>query len=140
MFKKPFITKPRTNIRSSSSRGVAQESKNLFPNAWDSAKQLKQNRGSAKSEESPATISVPVPVPDKLQAAKFVSHIGDKGEILYNEASEPLWLRAEIAGCEGTVLVPTVYTQWMFPAIIPILYTAPYVVEKLLNGADLMVP
>ncbi|KAJ1796975.1 hypothetical protein LPJ59_003421 [Coemansia sp. RSA 2399] len=136
MFKKPFNTKPRTSLRSSSSRGVAQESRNLFPNAWDSASQLKQNRGGAKPEESPA----PVPVPDKLQAAKFVSHIGDKGEILYNEASEPLWLKAEVAGCEGTVLVPTVYTQWMFPAIIPILYTAPYVVEKLLNGADLMVP
>ncbi|KAJ2525184.1 hypothetical protein GGI11_000217, partial [Coemansia sp. RSA 2049] len=81
------------------------------------------------------------PVPDKLQAAKFVSHVGDKGEIFYDEAGEPLWLKAEVSGSESTqVLVPTVYTQWMFPTILPVLFTSAHVVEKLIGGADLMVP
>ncbi|KAJ2549354.1 hypothetical protein EV175_004481 [Coemansia sp. RSA 1933] len=138
MFKKPFDTKPRASLRSSSSRGIARESRDLFPNAWALADQLKQDSGNDKPEESQAM--VPMPVPDKLQAAKFVSHVGDKGEIFYNEGNEPLWLKAEVAGGTGATLVPTVYTQWMFPEIIPALYTTPSVVEKLLNGADLMVP
>ncbi|KAJ1772909.1 (ABC) transporter [Coemansia sp. RSA 1843] len=100
------------------------------------ANQLKKNSGKSKLDERPAI----VPVPDKLQAAKFVSHVGDKGEIFYNEDSEPLWLRAEVAGGDGVMLVPTVYTQWMFPTVLPVLYTISSVVEKLLGGADLMVP
>ncbi|KAJ2516694.1 hypothetical protein H4217_004429 [Coemansia sp. RSA 1939] len=135
MFKKPFHTKPRTNIRSSSTRGIAQETRKQFPNAWDPAIQLNKDDANKSGDDLVA------PVPDKLQAAKFVSHVGDKGEIFYDEAGEPLWLKAEVSGSESTqVLVPTVYTQWMFPTILPVLFTSAHVVEKLIGGADLMVP
>lgn len=37
-------------------------------------------------------------------------------------------------------LYPTVYTLWQNPAIIPLLHTQDFVVEKLKGGADMMVP
>ncbi|KAJ2741979.1 hypothetical protein GGI20_004812 [Coemansia sp. BCRC 34301] len=133
MFKKPFQTKTRTPLRSSSCRHLIQESKVLFPAAWEPVEQ-------AKESSEGDSVSTEGPMPDKLQTAKFVSHIGDRGEIFYSEAGEPLWLKAEaVAGCEP-VLVPTVYTLWQFPALLPVLWTTAVVIPKLIGGADLMVP
>ncbi|KAJ2780467.1 hypothetical protein GGI18_003817, partial [Coemansia linderi] len=84
--------------------------------------------------------SVDSPMPDKLQAAKFTSHIGDRGEIFYSEAGDPLWLKAEVAAGSAPMLVPTVYTLWQFPTLLPVLWTTSSVIPKLIGGADLMVP
>ncbi|KAI8318861.1 hypothetical protein GQ54DRAFT_293732 [Martensiomyces pterosporus] len=117
MFKKPFQTKARTPVRSSNCRRLVQESKEGFPTAWEST-----------------------PMPSKLQTAKFVSHIGDKGDIFYSEAGNPLWVKAELPGSNAATLAPTVYTLWDFPSMLPILWTWQPVVKKLIGGADLMVP
>ncbi|KAJ2852365.1 hypothetical protein IWW36_000252 [Coemansia brasiliensis] len=126
MFKKPYQTKTQSALRSSACRHLIQESKEKFPQAWCS-----------KEENSADTES---PVPSKLQAAKFISHVGDKGEIFLNESGEPLWFRTEPPGAKTQLLVPTVYTQWKFPNMLPILWTWQPVVEKLIGGADLMIP
>ncbi|KAJ2779842.1 hypothetical protein GGI15_003752 [Coemansia interrupta] len=74
--------------------------------------------------------------------AKFVSHVGEKGEIFYDDAGTPVWFKAEIHGDIKTpvLLFPTVYTLWKFPETLPIIWTSSYAVEKLINGADLMIP
>ncbi|KAJ2503128.1 hypothetical protein GGH96_000571 [Coemansia sp. RSA 1972] len=74
-------------------------------------------------------------LPTKLQTQKFVSHIGDKGDII-SSSTDPLWIRTTLD--TNTVLVPTVYTQWQHLHMLPILWTWPVVIEKLQGGADLM--
>ncbi|KAJ2630922.1 hypothetical protein H4R22_002330 [Coemansia sp. RSA 1290] len=126
MFKKPYQTKTQSALRSSACRHLIQESKEKFPQAW-----------SSYEENSTGTEA---PVLSKLQVVKFTSHVGDKGEIFLNESNEPLWIRAEPPGAKTQLLVPTVYTQWRFPDMLPILWTWQPVVEKLIGGADLMIP
>ncbi|KAJ1835071.1 hypothetical protein LPJ63_001429 [Coemansia sp. RSA 2711] len=119
MFKKPYQTKAQSALRVSACRHLVQETKDTYPQTAD---------------------QTPGPMPGKLQSAKFVSHVGDKGEIIYSESNEPLWFRAEVPGATSSLLVPTVYTLWQFPALLPVLWTWAPVVEKLIGGADLMVP
>ncbi|KAJ2712456.1 hypothetical protein H4R19_002742, partial [Coemansia spiralis] len=73
-----------------------------------------------------------------LQTAKFTSHVGERGEIIYSEAGNPLWVKAELHGSGEARLVPTVYTQWRFPGLLPVVWTGANVVDKLVGGADLM--
>ncbi|KAJ2706539.1 hypothetical protein FB645_001549 [Coemansia sp. IMI 203386] len=153
MFKKQFQVKPRTPIKSSACRRLVQECKETYPAAWPSAEpptidDQKDNSDAAHAadetaadEESEQQHDIPVPMPSKLQMAKFVSHVGEKGEILYDSAGSPLWFKAEPhGGNKVQVLFPTVYTLWRFPGMLPILWTPQVVVEKLIGGADLMVP
>ncbi|KAJ2907586.1 hypothetical protein GGI21_003741, partial [Coemansia aciculifera] len=133
MFKKPLQTKTRTPLRSSSCRHLIQESRELFPVAWEQVELAKSSSdGDGSSTEGP--------IPDKLHMAKFVSHIGDKGEIFYSETGEPLWLKAEVVAGSSPVLVPTVYTLWQFSKLLPVLWTTSSVIPKLIGGADLMAP
>ncbi|KAJ2828980.1 hypothetical protein FBU31_002794, partial [Coemansia sp. 'formosensis'] len=134
MFKKPFQTKTRSSLRSSNCRHLIQESKELFPAAWEQVEQSKSNNSEDDSTNAEG------PMPDKLQAAKFISHVGDRGEVFYNEAGDPLWLKAEVVAGGAAMLVPTVYTLWRFPMLLPVLWTTSLVIPKLIGGADLMVP
>ncbi|KAJ1728866.1 hypothetical protein LPJ61_003809, partial [Coemansia biformis] len=110
MFKKPFQTKTRSSLRVTGCRQLAQEARELFPSAW-----------APIGDESDTTLEAPMP--DKLQSAKFTSYVGDRGEIIYSEAGSPLWVRTEIRGGGDATLVPTVYTQWRFPGVLPVVWT-----------------
>ena len=56
----------------------------------------------------------------------------------FHDANErPLWIRVDRTVPE---LFPTVYTLWRNPRLLPLLRTHPDVVERLCDGADLMVP
>ncbi|KAJ2156202.1 hypothetical protein GGF46_005353 [Coemansia sp. RSA 552] len=128
MFKKPYQTKPQSTLRVSACRHLAQETREAYPKAWEAV-------DAADDSAEAAT-----PAPGRLQAAKFVSHVGTKGELIYSESGDPLWVRAPAPGRDGVTLFPTVYTLWRFPEMLPVLWTIPAVTEKLAGGADLMVP
>ncbi|KAJ2076676.1 hypothetical protein H4R24_005568 [Coemansia sp. RSA 988] len=141
MFKKPFQTKPQSSLKQSSCRRLGQESQEKFPLAWELAEQrssLKNGKAAEGTFSVAAGSPGETPMPGKLQTAKFISYIGDKGEIVYNESGEPLWLRAEVPGSNGVALIPTVYTQWRFTDILPVVWTSALAVERLIGGADLM--
>ncbi|KAJ2462453.1 hypothetical protein GGI02_005459, partial [Coemansia sp. RSA 2322] len=140
MFKKPFHTKPRASVRTSTCRHLIQETKDNFPLFWEQAAKARDTSIGDNTAANEGELAEVAPVPDKLQMAKFVSHIGDKGEIFHSEAGDPLWLKAELVSGEAARLVPTVYTLWQFPSLLPVLWTTPSVVTKLIGGADLMVP
>ncbi|KAJ1645100.1 hypothetical protein LPJ64_003283 [Coemansia asiatica] len=165
MFKKQFQVKPRTPIKTSACRRLVQECKEMYPAAWPAAAELTTENDQQKetndntaqdADETAAEANAKdidqqidqidheealVPMPSKLQMAKFVSHVGEKGEILYDSTGTPLWFKAEPhGGNKVQVLFPTVYTLWRFPGMLPILWTPQMVVEKLIGGADLMVP
>ncbi|KAJ2071915.1 hypothetical protein GGH13_003040 [Coemansia sp. S155-1] len=135
MFKKPFHTKTRAPLRSSSGRHLIQESKELFTAAWEQVEKAENNSSSECD-----SVNAEGPMPDKLQAAKFTSHIGDRGEIFYSEVGDPLWLKVEAVAGGAAMLIPTVYTLWKFPMLLPVLWTTSLVIPKLIGGADLMVP
>jgi translation initiation factor 2D len=101
--------------------------------------------------------------PEGLQSAKFTSHIEEPGILYTDNEGTPLWFKIG-AGKNGSIIVPTgkrinrmksvvplllmslltitslVYTLWKFPNLVPGLTTWNPVVDKLRNGADLMIP
>ncbi|KAI0270474.1 hypothetical protein BC834DRAFT_1039235 [Gloeopeniophorella convolvens] len=76
-------------------------------------------------------------VPDGLQAQKFSTHTGEPGVLYLAPDGTPLWF---IAGKDSDELVPTVYTLWKHPALLPVLTTPAAVIPVLIGGADLMIP
>ncbi|KAJ2705681.1 hypothetical protein H4R19_005098, partial [Coemansia spiralis] len=77
MFKKPFQTKPRAALRATGCRQLAQEAQAAFPLGWAPIE------NGAEAEAAEAAVAVETPMPDKLQTAKFTSHVGERGEIIY---------------------------------------------------------
>ncbi|XP_014561979.1 hypothetical protein COCVIDRAFT_33231 [Bipolaris victoriae FI3] len=82
-------------------------------------------------------------LPDNAQSARFTTTAGpDLSTVtgtLYVGAHDDgdqrvLWLKLRDR------LYPTVYTLWHNPAIVPLLHTPLFVVDKLKQGADLMTP
>lgn len=82
-------------------------------------------------------------LPDNTQSARFTTTAGkDLKQIsgtLYvgKHSGQPqrvLWIKLEDR------LLPTVYTLWMNPGLVPLLHTPDVVLQKLRGGADLMTP
>ncbi|KAH9887063.1 eukaryotic translation initiation factor SUI1 family protein [Cubamyces lactineus] len=76
-------------------------------------------------------------VPDGLQSQKFSTHLEDPGVAYLSPEGDPLWFTI---GKGSEELIPTVYTLWKRPDLLPFLSTPAPVVPKLINGADLMIP
>ncbi|KAI8390842.1 uncharacterized protein BYT42DRAFT_554517 [Radiomyces spectabilis] len=119
MFKKPLTNlKSFSPLRSSDRRRFQNEVYDAYPSI---------------KEECTKEGATPL-MPDTLQSAKFVTHI-KVGGTMYVVDKNPLWLKVD-----NLKPVPTVYTMWRWPDILPKLYTWGPVIHKLMEGADLMIP
>ncbi|KAI0651354.1 eukaryotic translation initiation factor SUI1 family protein [Trametes meyenii] len=76
-------------------------------------------------------------VPDGLQSQKFITHLDEPGVAYLSPDGDPLWFTV---GKGSDDLIPTVYTLWKRPDLLPFLSTPAPVVPKLIGGADLMIP
>ncbi|KAI0830089.1 eukaryotic translation initiation factor SUI1 family protein [Trametes gibbosa] len=76
-------------------------------------------------------------VPDGLQSQKFSTHLEEPGVAYLSPDGDPLWFTV---GKGSDELIPTVYTLWKRPDLLPFLSTPAPVVPKLIGGADLMIP
>ncbi|OSD03739.1 eukaryotic translation initiation factor SUI1 family protein [Trametes coccinea BRFM310] len=76
-------------------------------------------------------------VPDGLQSQKFSTHLEEPGVAYFSPEGDPLWFTI---GKGSEELIPTVYTLWKRPDLLPFLSTPAPVVPKLISGADLMIP
>ncbi|KAI0052419.1 hypothetical protein FA95DRAFT_1601793 [Auriscalpium vulgare] len=76
-------------------------------------------------------------VPDGLLALKYSAHAGEPGVLYLAPGGDPLWFTA---GKGSDELIPTVYTLWKHPALLPSLSTPAAVIPVLIGGADLMLP
>ncbi|ORZ10863.1 hypothetical protein BCR42DRAFT_333177 [Absidia repens] len=113
MFKKPVTSlKSFSNLRSSDRRRFQTETYDAYP-------ELK-----TKCTEENTHL-----MPDTLQSAKFVSHIERPG-VIYVANGKPIWFKLL-----DLPPIPTVYTLWQYPTILPTLYTWGPVVQKLMDGA-----
>jgi translation initiation factor 2D len=123
-----------------------------------------KGKGKGKSDrETQATTAVPVNseiavrnsiLPEGSSVAKYSTTHGpdltpvngsiylgthETGDDVGNKegVERALWIRTEHSQPE---LFPTVYTLWKNPRLLPVLCTHPPVMERLFDGADLMVP
>ncbi|EIW56725.1 eukaryotic translation initiation factor SUI1 family protein [Trametes versicolor FP-101664 SS1] len=118
MFKKPLSElKTSAPIRSSDRRKLRQRVLQSFP--------------VLQAEEGD------VLVPDGLQLQKFSTHLDEPGVAYLSPEGDPLWFTI---GKGSDDLIPTVYTLWKRPDLLPFLSTPAPVVPKLVGGADLMIP
>lgn len=83
------------------------------------------------SEES---LNILLPNKCNLGMVKIETYGGDVVTV-YTVAKRPLFFELN-----KNVLVPTVYSLWMTPDLIPTFTTHPAVLPRLGNGADLMLP
>ncbi|KAG0308832.1 hypothetical protein BGZ98_006613 [Dissophora globulifera] len=127
MFKKPVASlKTSSPLRSSDKRRLRDEILARFPALLQF------------DDANPATGSSII-VPNGLEFSKFISYAEEPG-IFYTDAEgTPLWFRIGNSK-DDAMIVPTVYMLWKYPTIIPALTTWGPVVDKLRNGADLMIP
>ncbi|KAI8639833.1 hypothetical protein BD408DRAFT_420803 [Parasitella parasitica] len=120
MFKKPLANlKSFSPLRSSDRRRFQNEAYEAYP----SVKEI------CTAEEGASHL-----MPEDLRSAKFISHTGTAG-VLYKHEKQALWI-----SLENLPPIPSVYTMWQFPDMLPKLYTWGPVVRKLMDGADLMIP
>lgn len=115
MFAKTFRVKSNTVIKGSDRRKLKADISAAFP---------------ALSADE---LSDLVPNKEELNVVKIYAHKGD-AVTLYVLHKNPLFFELEKR------LYPTVYMLWRYPSALPTFRTWPPVVQKLVGGADLMLP
>ncbi|XP_074165100.1 eukaryotic translation initiation factor 2D [Sminthopsis crassicaudata] len=115
MFAKAFRVKSNTAVKGSDRRKLRTDVAAAFP------------------AFGPEQLSELVPGKEELNAVKLYAHKGDAVTV-YANGSNPILF--ELRG----TLYPTVYTLWSYPNLLPAFTTWPPVLEKLVGGADLMLP
>nr|XP_032825569.1 LOW QUALITY PROTEIN: eukaryotic translation initiation factor 2D [Petromyzon marinus] len=115
MFAKPLRIKSNTAIKGSDRR------------------KLRADVGRALPSLSAEELSALVPQKEDMSVVRAYAHKGDIVTI-YLLNSNPVFFEWEKR------LIPTVYTLWNLPDMMPVFTTWPPVLERLLGGADLMLP
>ncbi|GAN03392.1 eukaryotic translation initiation factor SUI1 family protein [Mucor ambiguus] len=124
MFKKPLANlKSFSPLRSSDRRRFQNDAYEAYPSVKEIC--------TAATEEGASPTHL---MPDDLRSAKFISHTGTAG-VVYKSEKQALWI-----SLENLPPIPTVYTMWQYPNMLPKLYTWGPVVRRLMDGADLMIP
>ncbi|KAF9111794.1 hypothetical protein BGX27_004422 [Mortierella sp. AM989] len=127
MFKKPFASlKSFSPLRSSDRRRLRDEILASFPSFRDMD----------PINDIPINAII---TPDGLQSAKFTSYIEEPGTLYTDADGTPLWFKIGSTK-NDSLIVPTIYILWKFPTLLPALTTWNPVLDKLRNGADLMIP
>ncbi|KAF7356792.1 Eukaryotic translation initiation factor SUI1 family protein [Mycena venus] len=116
MFKKPLVTKTSAPLRSSDRRKLKQRVVSSYGLSTDEGDIL---------------------VPDGILSAKFNTHLNEPGIAYLSPDGDPLWFTI---GKGSEDLVPTVYTLWTRPKLLPFISTPGAVIPVLVGGADLMIP
>ncbi|KAM7054614.1 eukaryotic translation initiation factor 2D isoform 1-T1 [Molossus nigricans] len=115
MFAKAFRVKSNTAIKGSDRR------------------KLRADVTAAFSTLGTDQVSELVPGKEELNIVKLYAHRGDAVTV-YVSGGNPILFELE------KNLYPTVYTLWSYPDLLPTFTTWPLVLEKLVGGADLMLP
>ncbi|KAG7228210.1 hypothetical protein INR49_013373 [Caranx melampygus] len=115
MFAKPFRVKSNTVIKGSDRRKLKADISTAFP--------------SLSTDE----LSELIPNKEEINVVKIYAHKGE-AVTLYVLHKNPLFFELEKR------LYPTVYILWRYPALLLTFRTWPPVLQKLIGGADLMLP
>ncbi|KAJ6542735.1 eukaryotic translation initiation factor SUI1 family protein [Mycena capillaripes] len=116
MFKKPFSAKTGSPLRSSDRKKLKRRVISSFALSPEDAEVL---------------------VPDGILSLKFDTHLNEPGIAYLSPDGDPVWFTI---GKGSEDLIPTVYTLWKRPKLLPFLSTPAAVIPVLVGGADLMIP
>ncbi|KAL8749501.1 MAG: hypothetical protein Q9184_006786 [Pyrenodesmia sp. 2 TL-2023] len=143
MFKKKPNIKPLAPLRSSDRRKVADQIIANFSIATPS----EESGDKVENGHDTTTIGIGAIrnslLPENSQSARFTTTAGKdlkqvSGTVYVGahpgEEQRVLWIKLEDR------LIPTVYTLWRNPRIVPLLHTPDIVLQKVRGGADLMTP
>ncbi|XP_047237843.1 eukaryotic translation initiation factor 2D isoform X1 [Girardinichthys multiradiatus] len=115
MFAKPFRVKSNTVLKGSDRRKLKADLSAAFPSlSADDLSELAPNK-------------------EEINVVKIYAHKGE-AVTLYVLHKNPLFFELEKR------LYPTVYVLWCYPALLPVFRTWAPVLQKLIGGADLMLP
>jgi translation initiation factor 2D len=115
MFLRPFHVRSNAAAKGTERKRLRKTVSGLFP------------------EIEPAVLDLLLPTKCNLESIRLTTHLGVHVSVsVINK--EPLFF--EFHG----QLFPTVYTLWQAGSLLQCVYTWPPVMEKLLGGADLMLP
>ncbi|XP_023221006.1 eukaryotic translation initiation factor 2D-like [Centruroides sculpturatus] len=115
MFRKPFKVKSNSQIKGSERKKIRTQLVQQYPSF------------------SSSNINELVPNKDEITHMKLLANNGHTITV-YCIGQNPSFFVDE------NVIYPTVYTLWKFPDLLPVLTTWPLVFDKLIRGADLMLP
>lgn len=118
MFKKPPQTKGSANIKSSERRHLLAD----ICKEYDIAPQ------NLSKEDELALL------PSPIKQASFQTAT-DKGTIFFDSAECPVWFKTR-----DSPVYPTLHTLWKAAYLLPIVLTNSFVIKKLTNHANLMLP
>ncbi|ODQ65855.1 hypothetical protein NADFUDRAFT_51133 [Nadsonia fulvescens var. elongata DSM 6958] len=123
MFKKKPTLKPSANVKGS-------ERKKVY-STLASTYSLPDNI----SEDGKLAV-----LPKTIKSARYATFQNDNGRLFTSETGVPLWFDLSHPNDPVGELVPSLYTLWSAAFLVPILITNGFVISKLCNGADLMIP
>ncbi|XP_063811240.1 eukaryotic translation initiation factor 2D [Pseudophryne corroboree] len=115
MFAKPFKARSNTAVKGSDRRKLRADVNSAFPSL------------------TTENLSELMPSKEELNVVKVYVHKGDAVTI-YTHNRNPIIFELE------RNLYPTVYALWCYPDLLPAFDTWPPVLEKMIGGADLMLP
>ncbi|XP_076463313.1 eukaryotic translation initiation factor 2D-like [Babylonia areolata] len=115
MFLKPFRVKTQTTMKGSDRKKLRADIEQQYPGL------------------SSGAVADLIPNKGDLTQVKLESH-SEEHFLVYCFQKNPVFFES------FKKLYPTVYTLWKFPDMLPVFTTYPPVFQKLLKGADLMLP
>ena len=125
MFRKDFKSKGHTQVKSSDRKKLRQQLQETFPGVL--------------TDDLLACIA-PTGKGEDFTACKLVLSTGDDA-IVYSTNKIPWFFVVEEPRSKTERILPTVYFLWKCPDLLPLKFHTPKpVFNKLLNGADLMLP
>ena len=118
MFKKPYTSKPQTTLKNSDRKRLRLRVQQQFNLSEDLSNLL---------------------LPQGTTVAKVKTHVNDQCLLYKSPNNNPIWF-SDDKGNNDSLLIPTVYTLFLHPTLLPVVTTWKFVIDKLTNGADLMSP
>ncbi|TIA68412.1 hypothetical protein E3P91_04081 [Wallemia ichthyophaga] len=116
MFKKPFTAKPQTTLKNSDRKKLRNKLQEQYKLSDDDAKLL---------------------LPDVVSVMRIKTYNGENALIYSATSNDPLWIAIGKAEDE---FIPSVYTLFKKPTLLPVITTWSFVIDKISTGADLMAP
>lgn len=124
MFRKDFKSKGHTQVKSSDRKKLRHQLQEIYP----------------KLNDDILALIVPTGKGEDLTSCKLLLSTGDD-ILVYSTNKTPWFFIIEDRTNKSERILPTVYLLWKCPDLLPIkFYTHRHVFNKLLNGADLMLP
>lgn len=121
MFVKPFKTKSNVQIKSTERKKLRTKIENAFNLSDDDLNKV-------------------LPTKSTLNHLKLVLH-SDQIAMVYTCDRRPMFFEFSESGDESkSVILPTIYSLWILPELVPTFTTHPAVLPRLAGGADLMLP